>query len=162
MVKCHCSFIRFQTHLRGHQSAIMAPMGVMKLLVKCITKVMLLISIKPNINGQCLSRVESEPIFYILLEKAFVRDAHVWNSGFDRKTLLIYNHVNRESKSLELTIYLYRCYEHEAPSSSNTTIYLSWLIHSEDVLGGKVHRWGKFHTWWVHSCEHKNLLSSQC
>ena len=49
--------------------------------------------------------------------------------------------INRESKSLELTIWLYRCYdEHEAPSSCNTTVYLSWLLHSEDVLGEKFHR----------------------
>ena len=34
--------------------------------------------------------------------------------------------VNRESKSLELTIQLYRCYgEHEYPSSCITTVYLS-------------------------------------
>ena len=47
------------------------------------------------------------------------------------------NHVNIESKILELTIYLYRCYEeHEAPSSYNTTVYLSWLLHKEEVLGG--------------------------
>ena len=31
--------------------------------------------------------------------------------------LLSENHVNIESKSLELTIYLYRCYEHESPSN---------------------------------------------
>ena len=35
------------------------------------------------------------------------------------------NHVNGESKILELTIYLYMCCEHEAPSSCNTTVYLS-------------------------------------
>ena len=30
------------------------------------------------------------------------------------------------------------CYdENEAPSSSNTTAYLSWLLHSEDIMGGK-------------------------
>ena len=49
--------------------------------------------------------------------------------------------INRESKRLELTIQLYLCYDkHEAPRSCNTTIELSWLLHSEDVLGGKVHR----------------------
>ena len=51
------------------------------------------------------------------------------------------NHVNRESKSLDLTIWLFRFYEHEAPSSCNTTVYLSWLLQLEDVLGGKVHTW---------------------
>ena len=36
--------------------------------------------------------------------------------------------INRESKSLELTIYLYSCYdEHGAPRSCNTTVYLSEL-----------------------------------
>ena len=50
------------------------------------------------------------------------------------------NHVNRESKSLELTIYLYRCYEHESPSSFTTTVYLSWLLHLEDFLAEKNHR----------------------
>ena len=35
------------------------------------------------------------------------------------------NHLNIESKSLELPIHLYRCYEHEAPSSFNTAVYLS-------------------------------------
>ena len=59
-------------------------------------------------------------------------------------------HVNKESKSLELTIYLYRCYEHEDPSSCNTTVYLSWLLHLEDIMGEN------FHTWWVHTCEHDN------
>ena len=35
--------------------------------------------------------------------------------------------INREGKSLELTIYLYLCYnEHEAPSSCNNTVYLSY------------------------------------
>ena len=49
--------------------------------------------------------------------------------------------INIESDSLELTIMLYMCYDkHEAPNSCNTTVYLSWLHHSEDVLGGKVHR----------------------
>ena len=49
--------------------------------------------------------------------------------------------INKESKTLEITIYLYLCYdEHEAPSSYNTTIYLSQLLQLEDVLGGKVHR----------------------
>ena len=28
----------------------------------------------------------------------------------------------------------------ESPSSFNTTVYLSWLLHSEDSLGGTVHR----------------------
>ena len=32
---------------------------------------------------------------------------------------------NRESKSLEIKVYLYRCYdEHASPSSCNTTVYL--------------------------------------
>ena len=40
--------------------------------------------------------------------------------------MLIKNHLNRESKSLDLTISLYRCYDgHKALSSCNTTIYLS-------------------------------------
>ena len=43
------------------------------------------------------------------------------------KIVLIENHLNRESKSLELTIYLYICYyEHEAPHCNNT-VYLSNL-----------------------------------
>ena len=40
------------------------------------------------------------------------------------------NHVNRESNCIELTIYLYRCYEHESPRSCNTTVYLSVLIYN--------------------------------
>ena len=49
--------------------------------------------------------------------------------------------IDRESKSLELTIYLYRCYDGQKdPRSCNTTVYLSRLIHLEDVLGGKFHR----------------------
>ena len=44
---------------------------------------------------------------------------------FYKKTVLIENHVHRKSKSCKLTIYLYRYYEHEAPISCNTTIYLS-------------------------------------
>ena len=51
------------------------------------------------------------------------------------------NHVNRESKSLDLTIYLNRCCEHEAPSRCNTTVYFAWLLNSEDILGGKFHTW---------------------
>ena len=67
------------------------------------------------------------------------------------------NNVNRVSKSLKLKIKVYRCYDdHEAPSSSNTTVYLSWLLHLEDVLGGKVHSWSVF------SREHEKLWSSQC
>ena len=35
----------------------------------------------------------------------------------------------------------YLCYgEQKDPSSCNTTVYLSWLIHLEYVLEGKVHR----------------------
>ena len=35
--------------------------------------------------------------------------------------------INRESKSLEITIYLYRCYdEHESARICNTTVYLSY------------------------------------
>ena len=59
---------------------------------------------------------------------------------FSIKTELIENHVNRESKRFELKIKLYICfYEDEAPKSCNATVYLSWLLRSEDVLGGKVH-----------------------
>ena len=46
----------------------------------------------------------------------------------ERETVLRENHIDRESKSLNLTIYLYICYdEHEAPISCNTTIYLSYI-----------------------------------
>ena len=39
--------------------------------------------------------------------------------------------INRESNSLELTIYLYSCYdEYEAPSSCNTTVYLSESVRN--------------------------------
>ena len=42
------------------------------------------------------------------------------------KTVLRENYLNRESKGLDLTIYLYRCYdEHEAPINCNAAIYLS-------------------------------------
>ena len=44
---------------------------------------------------------------------------------FQKKTLLRKKRVNRESKILEITIELYRFYEHEARSSCNTTNYLS-------------------------------------
>ena len=54
------------------------------------------------------------------------------------KAVLIENHVNRESKSLELTIQLYHCYDEiEAPRIFNTAVYLSWLLHLEGVLGVK-------------------------
>ena len=47
------------------------------------------------------------------------------------KTVLRENHLNRESKSLDLTIYLYRCYNgHKSPRIYNTTIYLSRNIGS--------------------------------
>ena len=69
-----------------------------------------------------------------------------------RKTI-----YNRESKSLAFIIQLYRCYdEHEASSSCDITVYLSSLLYSEDVLGGKVH------TRWVHSCEHEKLQPLHC
>ena len=48
-------------------------------------------------------------------------------------------------------------YQHEVPSSCNTTVYLSWLLHSENVLGGKVHRQERF----VSVYEHENFWSSQ-
>ena len=52
--------------------------------------------------------------------------------------------INRECSIPEIKIYFYRCYdEHEAPSSCNTTVNLSWLLHSEYVLGGEFHRRGK-------------------
>ena len=39
-------------------------------------------------------------------------------------------------------MYFYRCYyEDEAHSSCNTTVYLSWLTHLEDVMGEKVYIW---------------------
>ena len=58
------------------------------------------------------------------------------------ETVLRENHVNRESESLDLTIYFYICYdEHESPSSCNNTVYLSWWLHPEDFLERKVHRW---------------------
>ena len=38
-------------------------------------------------------------------------------------------YINRKSKSLEITIQLYSCYdENEAPSSCNTTVYLLFSI----------------------------------
>ena len=61
------------------------------------------------------------------------------------------NHINIESKSLEIKIQLLRYYEHKASKSCNTTVYLSWLLHLEDILGGK------FHTWWVHTCEREKI-----
>ena len=64
--------------------------------------------------------------------------------------------INRESKILDLTIYLYSCYdEHEAPSGFNTTVYLSWLLHLKQVLGGKVHRRRKV----IFSREHEKVWS---
>ena len=44
-----------------------------------------------------------------------------------------------ESKILDLTIYLYICYEHESHRSCNTTVYLSWFLYLEDFLGGIFH-----------------------
>ena len=50
-------------------------------------------------------------------------------------------YINRKSNILELKIWLYLYYdEHEALSSCYTTAYLSWLLHLEDILGGKFHR----------------------
>ena len=57
---------------------------------------------------------------------------------FQKKVVLIENHVNRESKNLDLTIQLYRCYENEAPRSCNTTIYLLWLLLLKRDMVGKV------------------------
>ena len=38
-------------------------------------------------------------------------------------------HVNRESKTLDLKIWLYKCYdENESPISCNITFYLSWFL----------------------------------
>ena len=39
----------------------------------------------------------------------------------------------------------------EAPSSCNTTVYLSWLLHSEEIMGGKVHASGH------ENCGHHNV-----
>ena len=41
------------------------------------------------------------------------------------KELMIQHNANIKSKKLQLTIQIYRCYEHEDPSSCNTTICLS-------------------------------------
>ena len=43
-----------------------------------------------------------------------------------KKTVLRENHVHREIKRSDLTIYSYRCYEHKSTSSCNTTVYLSY------------------------------------
>ena len=52
--------------------------------------------------------------------------------------MLSENHVNIENKILELTIYLYICYdEHEAPSICNITVYLSKSSLEQDVLHKK-------------------------
>ena len=46
--------------------------------------------------------------------------------------------INRRSKSLELTIYLYSCYdEHEVPSSCDTTVYLSGLKIKEITVSNE-------------------------
>ena len=64
--------------------------------------------------------------------------------------------ISRESICFDLTIYLYGCYdEHESPRSCNSTVYLSWLIQSDDVLGGT------FHKRKLTNCEHKKLWLSQ-
>ena len=70
---------------------------------------------------------------------------------FWKETVLKVNHVNREINILDITIEFYRCYGREAPSGCNTAVYLSCLLHSEDVLGVKVY------TWWVHTCENEKL-----
>ena len=70
---------------------------------------------------------------------------------FQKKTVLRENNVNIEIKSLDITVQLYIFYEHETPISCKTTVYLLWLIQSEDVLGGE-----------VYTGEHENLWSSQC
>ena len=62
------------------------------------------------------------------------------------KTVLLYketalreNHTNT-NKWKDHIFYLYICYElYKATSGYNTTLYLSWLIQFEDVLGGKFH-----------------------
>ena len=52
------------------------------------------------------------------------------------KTVLIENHVNREIKSLDIKIYLYRCYdEHKSPSSCNTAVYLSVSVYRLTNIG---------------------------
>ena len=52
-----------------------------------------------------------------------------WNN-IEKYTVIIKKlfreiHINRESNILEFKIYLFICYEHEDPSSCNTTVYLS-------------------------------------
>ena len=70
---------------------------------------------------------------------------------FYKKKVLRENHVNRESTSLEFSIQIYICYEHESLQIFNTTVYLSRLLHLEDVMG-----------WKVHSDEHEKLWLLQC
>ena len=50
-----------------------------------------------------------------------------WKKCYSKwEKVLWENHVNRESEIIELTIYLYMCYnEHEDSSSCSTTVYLS-------------------------------------
>ena len=58
---------------------------------------------------------------------------------FQKKTVLRENHLKRESRSLNITIQLYRFYKHESPGSGTTTIYLSSLLHLKYVKGGNVY-----------------------
>ena len=46
--------------------------------------------------------------------------------------------INREINILDITIYLYRCYdEHEAPRSCNTTLYLSEWVNIVVIASGQ-------------------------
>ena len=51
------------------------------------------------------------------------------------KTVLRDNHVIRESIFSDITVYLFKCYEHESLSSCNTAVYLAWVLQLEDILG---------------------------
>ena len=82
---------------------------------------------------------------------SLIHETTLENLLLKKETVLRKNHVNRESKTLDLTIKLYRSYEHKYPSSCNTTIYLSWLLHLEGVPGVKVHT-SKHKKWWPWKC----------
>ena len=60
-----------------------------------------------------------------IFTSSLIHEKIIENCNVLEEKVLKENHVNREINSLEITIQLYICYEHEDPKICNTNLYLS-------------------------------------
>ena len=87
-----------------------------------------------------------------ILVSSLIHEKNIENCTFLEENSVDRKPYKQRKKYQEIIIYLYRCYErYEAFRSFNTTAYLSWGLHSEDILEEK-----------VHTHEHEMFWSLQC